>query len=1234
MKQFKRALSIAVALCMMLSLLPTMTFAAGQSSCKVTFMVDGSVYKEETVELAEDAQGFVSGTVTKPEDPTKEPDAKRYEFSGWKTEAGTDFFRDSDSEAVSKDLTLNAAWIEYLAEGYELVLSSNTVSQDYKTPISQIPGYDAEAIIRKIEKKRTKVAESVPVAKVGSTDYYTLQDAVNAAQDGNVVKLLTNIGGSAEGHVDALTSRVEVNPGNNNSITIDLNGKTISVTHTSGNGSAFNIKSGTVTIQNGTIDGTGVEEGNGSSIAVADGICLVTVRSGATLNLDGINMVIKSMNGSCVYPFDGGAVNISGGTYENQTTEAYQYNSSFKAMTVNQANVNTQLIHITGGCFIGNNPADGDDSGKASTFLAASAAAYYNVDNSRWVVTTPIEAAKAVAERFGKDVYNKCGSNATVAATDDYYISLPSKPDYVGATATSMKLSVGNNSQIQADDFTDGGKKVAWPVVLTNTAQYSTTTITSTQVNGTPEYTTLVDNGSNNYTVVQDYNNYGSGPFIGFGIDGTGQNDVFVTKKVNTSADGKTVSTNYGVTTSDGPSYTGGNNYGISLYWPGYNKPMDQVRAMDGATLDYYVYNTKNSKTVNLKLTLDCKPNVAKIGNTEYKTLKAALDAATDGDTIILQEDASLTERLFINAGANPAYAGTNNRYATTSVDKAITLNLNGHNITSSSNLALAGGSLNITNTGTADATHGVISTSNSGLAPVEIRGTGNLSDKRTLTIGTGVTLQGSCYGLNVFGSNDAQKNLIDVTVNGTVKGTLFVLGNLKNTGNAINIVVNGTVNAPNFDADEPNVGIALNGYANVTVNSGASVKGDSGIEIRAGSLTVNGGTITTNGGSFQEMANNNGSTVIGAAVAVSQHSTDLATSVTILNGQFTGSYALYEKDIQNETARDKITLSVTGGTFNGSVSSQNCTGFITGGSFSADPSAYLLEGYDAVKSNNTWTVRTHTHSYEQPDWTWRRIDGKWAAVATFTCVKGDDTQNIHATVTSNSEAGTTTYTAKATFQNQEYTCPEQKTETISYTVTFAEGNYSNSTFHWGDLCTLTYGDGNTNRKWYMSSDDNRTNAKLVADGRGSYTFAVTGVSYVWTDDTQATTPVAVANVTLTSTVSGQAVYNVKWSLPTDAQNVTAKIHRGAKSNNSFASRDLLESKGIHIDTGLNVRNGDFTLRISKLTPTKYQNVITVITYESGGHKYELVTPVFHIQADGSSASTSDGSYSNTQINS
>ena len=295
---------------------------------------------------------------------------------------------------------------------------------------------------------------------------------------------------------------------------------------------------------------------------------------------------------------------------------------------------------------------------------------------------------------------------------------------------------------------------------------------------------------------------------------------------------------------------------------------------------------------------------VAMIGEYGYETLPAAFAAVQDGETIKLLADITLTDRLFVNAGETPAYAGTGNRYATTSDNKRIMLDMNGKNITSSSNIALAGGSLNITNTGTADDTHGVISTTTAGLAPIEVRGTGNLTAKRTLTIGTGVTLSGAEYGLNIFGSNTADVNKIDVNVNGTVKGMLFVLGNLKNTANEININVAGTVDASGANGTEEKVhtGIALNGYADVTVSGNAVVKGESGIEARAGSLTVNGGTITGTADSYHYEANGNGTTTKGAAIAVAQHGTALPVAVSLEGGSLSGKELIAVTDVNNNS--------------------------------------------------------------------------------------------------------------------------------------------------------------------------------------------------------------------------------------------------------------------------------------------------------------------------------------------
>ncbi len=176
---------------------------------------------------------------------------------------------------------------------------------------------------------------------------------------------------------ETLATRAEPNC----SMTIDLGGYTLTREGTSGNGSVFDVKSGTVTIKNGTIDCT-----QDDTAIVKDGVYAITARSGSAVTLTGLTVTVNSKAGACVYPFSGATVTINSGTYKNETAEEYQYKAGWIGMAVNQANVATQLITIYGGSFKQNDPALGDDSWAdgAGTFVAAG---YESTeDNGVWVV--------------------------------------------------------------------------------------------------------------------------------------------------------------------------------------------------------------------------------------------------------------------------------------------------------------------------------------------------------------------------------------------------------------------------------------------------------------------------------------------------------------------------------------------------------------------------------------------------------------------------------------------------------------------------------------------------------------------------------------------------------------------------------------------------------------------------------------------------------------------------------
>ena len=142
-------------------------------------------------------------------------------------------------------------------------------------------------------------------------------------------------------------------------------------------------------------------------------------------------------------------------------------------------------------------------------------------------------------------------------------------------------------------------------------------------------------------------------------------------------------------------------------------------------------------------------------------------------------------------------------------------------------------------------------------------------------------------------------------------------------------------------------VAMYLPQVATCTIEGTAVISGATGIELRAGDLVVKDGASISAGDLFEAKANNNGSTVLGAAVAVSAHSTNLPINVTIEGGEFSSAYALYEVNFyENRTAT--TSLAVEGGVFNAPIYSQNCKGFITGGTFAEEvevPAEYLAEG-------------------------------------------------------------------------------------------------------------------------------------------------------------------------------------------------------------------------------------------------------------------------------------------------
>ena len=227
------------------------------------------------------------------------------------------------------------------------------------------------------------------------------------------------------------------------------------------------------------------------------------------------------------------------------------------------------------------------------------------------------------------------------------------------------------------------------------------------------------------------------------------------------------------------------------------------------------------------------------------------------------------------------------------------------------------------------------------------------LNQKAQVKIASDVTIERPAQGFAIGYWVDCTAASLDfagainggngITVNGLITGE--TANTLLLDGATINVAGHGIYQAGNATT-------SFTGQAS-TITAGST-----GIEVRAGKLTVSNCSIT-GGEGFACNPNGNGTTTDGAGIAIAQHTTKLPIEVTIEGGTIAGAYSVYESNPQQNDVDSiaKVNLSITGGSFKGEVHSEDLTGFITGGSFDSDPSACIAQGYSATQTDGIYTV-------------------------------------------------------------------------------------------------------------------------------------------------------------------------------------------------------------------------------------------------------------------------------------
>lgn len=268
---------------------------------------------------------------------------------------------------------------------------------------------------------------------------------------------------------------------------------------------------------------------------------------------------------------------------------------------------------------------------------------------------------------------------------------------------------------------------------------------------------------------------------------------------------------------------------------------------------------------------LDETNSVARVGDTYYRSLQAAINDAEAGDTVTLLKDTK--EDIVIPKDAELALdlnsRALTNEDAVTPKEAALTLNLNGKTLTNVSGHTITNnGTLTITGDGTVDnVTHGKAALVNYGTAVVE-----NVTLKRSQEAGTDADNNGgnSYYTLENYGvmtiedgttvenkgayssmvhngwadgsKNTDGKNSVLTINGGTFNGGLNTIknddygeltindGTFENMSQATFLNWNiATVNGGTFNAENASSDVILNGYLDASMDQGE--------------LTINGGT-------------------------------------------------------------------------------------------------------------------------------------------------------------------------------------------------------------------------------------------------------------------------------------------------------------------------------------------------------------------------------------------------------
>ncbi len=461
-----------------------------------------------------------------------------------------------------------------------------------------------------------------------------------------------------------------------------------------------------------------------------------------------------------------------------------------------------------------------------------------------------------------------------------------------------------------------------------------------------------------------------------------------------------------------------------------------------------------------------------------------------------------------------------------------------------------------------------------------------DLSGKDPGTIRSGSHM----YAAIAFGAEkDESEPATFILKKGNIVGYYYGIAGNGQRSNTKVVIEGGSVSA----TAEYNFGI-FNPQKNSTVEiKGGTISAkNAAIEMRAGDLSITGGNLTASADYYDVVSNPSGTTTIGAAVAISQHTTKEPINVSITGGTITGCKSVSVANPENNDTNN-VYVALGAATYTGGLA------------YSAYPSATVKnEGSGlAAPEGYVWNSQNKlvpTQIYKISDWNWTSSGAKTFATAVFMSdVNNEGKLILPAMVTSSAAEGYITYTASVKLGEIEYTSSKTDSAVNNFEIengTIIDGLREDGEYHYNDVITVKAADpeeGKYFAGWYL-------NGEKVSDSQ-TYKFYLktnTQLEARYAEVPVELAPLVALELSDRIDLTGgqqQVKLIVRWELPSGYRPVEAGFVRTYNDENGNSDTLTLENvNGTEIkkNSVAAVRNtGSYTLNLNLSAATALKNL-------------------------------------------